>query len=152
VLPDHASVNWHEEGAEAVAAALLETGVGIEAGVFSGTGAAARLRAWPDAHRVLRVLAEVTDTDPATAAATARALLGELAAADGPGGAGRPPVLLHGEEGGAWAVLRVAAERGLDTRIGLEDVLLLPDGTPAPDNTALVLAARDLLTRAVARS
>ncbi|NGO81430.1 hypothetical protein G6045_38095, partial [Streptomyces sp. YC504] len=31
VLPDHASVNWHEPGAESVAAALLERGVGVEA-------------------------------------------------------------------------------------------------------------------------
>jgi uncharacterized protein (DUF849 family) len=151
VLPDHASVNWHEDGADTVAAALLGIGVGIEAGVFSGTDAAARLRAWPCAHRVLRVLAEVTDTDPATAPATAAALLDELAELDGLDEAARRPVLLHGEEGGAWPVLRLAAERGLDTRIGLEDALLLPDGTPAPDNTALVLAAQDLVRQAAVR-
>jgi uncharacterized protein (DUF849 family) len=153
VLPDHASVNWHEEGAETVAAALLETGVRIEAGVFSGTGAAARLRAWPHAHRVLRVLAEVTDTDPATAQDTARRLLAELREPGDPGGPGgtrtgggaRRPVLLHGADGGAWPVLRVAAERGLDARIGLEDVLLLPDGAAAPDNAALVRAAAGLM-------
>lgn len=147
VLPDHASVNWHEEGAEAVADALLETGIGIEAGVFSGTDAARRLRAWPHAARVLRVLAEVTDTDPRTAPGTAAALLDELAALYGPGGLGRHPVLLHGEDGGAWAVLRVAAARGLDTRIGLEDALLLPDATPAPDNASLVQAALDIITK-----
>lgn len=148
VLPDHASVNWHEEGADVVAVALLETGVGIEAGVLSGTAAAARLRAWPHAHRVLRVLAEITDTDPRTAPATAERLLAELDALDGLGSAARRPVLLHGEDGAAWPVLRMAAERGLDTRIGLEDVLLLPDGSPAPDNAALVLAARDVMTAA----
>jgi uncharacterized protein (DUF849 family) len=42
VLPDHASVNWHEEGAGTVADALLERGVDIEAGIFSGTDAAHR--------------------------------------------------------------------------------------------------------------
>ena len=136
---------------DTVAAALLETGVGVEAGVFSGTDAPARLRAWPYAHRVLRVLAEVTDTDPATAAGTAAALLAELAAPDGLDEATRRPVLLHGEDGGAWPVLRLAAERGLDTRVGLEDVLLLPDGTPAADNTALVRAARDILRQAAVR-
>jgi uncharacterized protein (DUF849 family) len=41
--------------------------------------------------------------------------------------------------------LRVAGRLGLSTRIGLEDVLVLPDGSPAPDNAALVRAARDLL-------
>jgi uncharacterized protein (DUF849 family) len=144
VLPDHASVNWHEDGAEGVATALLDIGVGIEAGVFSGTDAAARLHAWPHVHRVLRVLAEVTDTDPDTAPVTAARLLELLEAPDGPGGAARRPVLLHGEDGAAWTVLRLAVARGLDTRIGLEDVLLLPDGTPAPDNAALVLAARGI--------
>jgi uncharacterized protein (DUF849 family) len=151
VLPDHASVNWHEQGADAVAAALLEIDVGVEAGLFSGTDAPARLRAWPHAHRVLRLLAEVTDTDPATAPGTAAALLDELTAPEGLDETARRPVLLHGEDGGAWPVLRMAAERGLDTRIGLEDVLLLPDGTPAADNTALVLAAQDVLREASVR-
>ncbi|GAA2278453.1 3-keto-5-aminohexanoate cleavage protein [Nonomuraea roseoviolacea subsp. roseoviolacea] len=140
VLPDHASVNWHEEGAEEVAEALLERGVGIEAGVFSGTPAARRFLASPLAGRVLRVLAEVTDTDPRTAPAAARTLLGEL------GDGLRAPVLLHAEEGAAWPVLRLAGELGLDTRIGLEDVLELPDGTPAATNAELVRAARAMLT------
>ena len=34
VLPDHASVNWHEDGADLVAAELIRRGVGIEAGIF----------------------------------------------------------------------------------------------------------------------
>ena len=139
VLPDHASVNWHEEGAEKVAETLLARGIGVEAGVFSGTfsgtDAAALFRASPFAPRVLRVLAEVTDTDPATAAGTAAALLAEL----GPG-----PVLLHGEDGGAWPVLALAAARGLATRVGLEDVLVLPDGRTPTDNADLVRAARRL--------
>ncbi|MEV0618870.1 3-keto-5-aminohexanoate cleavage protein [Nonomuraea sp. NPDC050404] len=139
VLPDHASVNWHEEGAEAVAEALLERGVGIEAGIFSGTPAAGRFLASPLADRVLRVLAEVTDPDPRTAPATARALLAEL------GDALRAPVLLHGEEAAAWPVLGLAAELGLDARIGLEDVLELPDGTPATTNAELVRAAWTML-------
>jgi uncharacterized protein (DUF849 family) len=149
VLPDHASVNWHEPGAEAVATALLETGIGIEAGVFSGTDGAARLRDWPHTHRLLRVLAEVTDTDPRTAPGTADRLLAELAAL-GLDRAARGPVLMHGQDGSAWAVLRFAAGRGLDVRIGLEDALLLPDATPAPDNTALLRAARAVLEEAAA--
>ncbi|MFE0772779.1 3-keto-5-aminohexanoate cleavage protein [Streptomyces sp. NPDC058861] len=139
VLPDHASVNWHEEGAEAVADVLLERGIGIEAGVWSGTDGARRFRAWPRAHRVLRVLAEVTDTDPATAVGTATALVRELE--DRPAA----PLLLHGEDGGAWAVLRAAAGLGLDTRIGLEDVLTSPDGSDARDNAHLVRFARKVL-------
>jgi len=135
VVPDHASVNFHEEGAELVAAALLERGIGIEAGIFSGTSGASRFLAWAGAGRVVRVLAEVVDTDPRTAASTATRLLGDLGEA-----AGRP-VLLHGEDGSAWPVLDLARELGLLTRIGLEDTLRLPDGGPAADNAALVRAA-----------
>ncbi|MGW2619092.1 3-keto-5-aminohexanoate cleavage protein [Streptomyces sp. NPDC001500] len=134
-LPDHASVNWHEPGAEHVAAALLERGVGVEAGIWSGTDAAARFAASPLGPRVLRVLAEVTDTDGRTAVPTARALLAELGPAFG------RPVLLHGEDGGAWPVLRLAQRLGLATRIGLEDTLYLPDGQRASSNAELVSQA-----------
>ncbi|MGW3189368.1 3-keto-5-aminohexanoate cleavage protein [Streptomyces ardesiacus] len=135
VLPDHASVNWHEPGAEETAAALLERGVAVEAGIWSGTVGAARFLRSPLAPKVLRVLAEVTDTDPATAPGSARVLLAGLGAAHG------RPVLLHGEDGGAWPVLRLAGRLGLATRIGLEDTLHLPDGSRAASNADLVTAA-----------
>jgi uncharacterized protein (DUF849 family) len=38
-------------------------------------------------------------------------------------------------------VLDAAVPRGRDIRIGLEDVLTLPDGRAAPDNAALVAEA-----------
>ncbi|WP_044364723.1 3-keto-5-aminohexanoate cleavage protein [Streptomyces natalensis] len=139
VPPDYASVNWHEPGADTVAAALLERGIGIEAGLWSGTDAAARFTRSPFAPRVLRILAEVIGPEGESARHTARELLAELTAA----GHDRP-VLLHGVDGGAWPVLRLAGELGLDTRIGLEDTLLLPDGAPAPDNARLIRAARAL--------
>jgi uncharacterized protein (DUF849 family) len=139
VLPDHASVNWHEDGAALVAEALLDRGIGVEAGIYSGTDAATLFRAWPLAHRVTRILAEVNDTDPNTMIATAACLLRDLAACHG------SPILLHGEGDAAWPMLRMAATRGLDTRIGLEDVLTLPNGVPTSSNTALVLAARAMI-------
>ncbi|MFC8429342.1 3-keto-5-aminohexanoate cleavage protein [Streptomyces sp. NPDC057253] len=135
VLPDHASVNWHEPGAESLAAALLDLGVGVEAGIWSGTDAAARFASSPLGPRVLRVLAEVTDTAPDTAEATARALLADLGPAHG------RPVLLHGEDGGAWPVLRLAGRLGLATRMGLEDTLVLPDGQRALSNAQLIAGA-----------
>ena len=135
VLPDFASVNWHEPGAEAVAEQLFALGVGVEAGIWSGTDGAARFAASCLGPRVLRVLAEVTDRDPATAEASARALLAGLGTAHG------RPVLLHGEEGGTWPVLRLAGRLGLATRIGLEDTLFLPDGRRAAGNAQLVAAA-----------
>ena len=141
VLPDHASVNWHEEGAAQVADALLARGIGIEAGIYSGADGLARFSAWPRAGRALRVLAEVTDVHPRTAPRTAEALLEKLAAAT------TLPILLHGEDGAAWHVLRLAAARGLATRIGLEDTLFLPDGSAAADNAVLVRAARHIIER-----
>ncbi|MFG2942815.1 3-keto-5-aminohexanoate cleavage protein [Streptomyces sp. NPDC048282] len=135
VLPDFASVNWHEPGAEDVAEQLLVMGIGVEAGIWSGTDGAARFAASPLGPRVLRVLAEVTDPDPATAEDSGRSLLIELGTAHG------RPVLLHGEEGGTWPVLRLAGRLGLATRIGLEDTLLLPDGERALSNAELVREA-----------
>ncbi|MCX5047045.1 MULTISPECIES: 3-keto-5-aminohexanoate cleavage protein [unclassified Streptomyces] len=130
--PDHASVNWHEEGAEEIAAALIDLGVGVEAGIWSGTDGAARFAGSPVGPRVRRVLAEVTDTSEDTAEHTAHALLADLGSAHG------RPVLLHGEDGSVWPVLRLAGRLGLATRIGLEDTLLLPDGERALSNAQLV--------------
>jgi uncharacterized protein (DUF849 family) len=133
VLPDHASVNWHEAGAESLAAALIDLGVGVEAGIWSGTDAAERFAVSPLGPKVLRVLAEVTDTEAPEA--SARTLLAELGPAHG------RPVLLHGEDAGAWPVLRLAGRLGLATRMGLEDTLFLPDGERAASNAQLVAEA-----------
>ncbi len=84
---------------------------------------------------MLRVLAEVTDTAPDTAESTAHALLTELGTAFG------RPILPHGEDGGAWPVLRLAARLGLPTRVGLEDTLALPNGERALSNARLVVDA-----------
>ena len=140
VLPDHASVNWHEPGADAVAAALLDRGVAVEAGIWSGTDGDEHFLRSPVRDRVLRVLAEVTDLTARGAISTADALLHRLQGVTA-------PILLHGEAAGAWPVLTLAAQRGLDTRIGLEDVLQLPDGDIAHDNAALVAAARERLVQ-----
>jgi|HigsolmetaAR206D_1030411.scaffolds.fasta_scaffold01337_10 uncharacterized protein (DUF849 family) len=131
VLPDFASVNVHEPGAEAVAGALTERGVAVEAGIWT-VDAAAAYRRW----RVpcLRLLVECMEQEPAAALATAGAVLAALPA-------GGPPVLLHAEGSAVWEVLTEAVRRGLSTRVGLEDVRSLPDGSPAPGNAALVAAA-----------
>jgi hypothetical protein len=56
----------------------------------------------------------------------------------------RAPRLQHGDGALTWILIEDAARRGLDTRVGLEDTLYLPDGSHAPGNAALVRAARDL--------
>ncbi|HEY2261137.1 MAG TPA: 3-keto-5-aminohexanoate cleavage protein [Streptosporangiaceae bacterium] len=52
--------------------------------------------------------------------------------------------LQHGDGALTWILIEDAVRRGLDTRVGLEDTLYLPDGSRAPGNAALVRAARDL--------
>lgn len=138
-LPDFASVNWHEAGADHVAAALLDRGVGVEAGLWH-TGAVTAWLASPHRDGCCRVLIELPDgLDPAGTRAEADRLLAQV------GAAGGLPVLLHGEGTSCWPALRHAGALGLDTRIGLEDTLMLPDGSAAPDNAALVSAGLAIL-------
>lgn len=132
VLPDFASVNAHEPGAEAVAAALHDRGVLVEVGLWT-LDAVEAYRGWR--VPVGRILVECMAEEVPVALADAARVLAALPSP------GAPPVLLHAEGAATWAVLTEAVGRGLHTRIGLEDTLLLPDGTPAPHNPALVTAA-----------
>ncbi|MFB1294954.1 3-keto-5-aminohexanoate cleavage protein [Mycobacterium sp. pW049] len=138
VLPDFASVNWHEPGSPELARLLLSRGVGVEAGIFHAEAA----RSWAAsdvAAHCLRVMIEL-DADGDTA--TADDLLALVGAAGSPA-----PVLLHGLDESCWPLLEHAGRRGLQTRIGLEDTLVLPDGTVAAGNAELVSAAAELLSR-----
>jgi uncharacterized protein (DUF849 family) len=140
-LPDYASVNWHEPGAEGAAQALLELGVGVEAGLYSSGGGHAVLKRSGMAREMHRILAEVTETEPSHAPVVAREhvervrKLAELT--------GRPP-LLHGEESGAWPVFQLASQMATDQRIGAEDVLVDPYGRAA-GNASLVRSAGVIL-------
>lgn len=140
VLPDFASVNWHETGAEDVAAALLARDVGVEAGLWL----IEHVEPWlasPLRDACMRVLIELPEGSATVSVAeTADRMLARVHEV----ASGRIPVLLHGEASYAWPALRHAVALGLQARIGLEDVLTLPDGSPAPDNAALVRAARAL--------
>ncbi|MGH3614328.1 MAG: 3-keto-5-aminohexanoate cleavage protein [Pseudonocardia sp.] len=53
-------------------------------------------------------------------------------------------MLLHGEDSSAWSVWRYATETGLGNRIGLEDVLARPDGSPTRGNADLVEHAQQI--------
>ena len=136
--PDYASVNVEEDGFADVMRALLEAGVGIEAGVWSVEDAE-RLAASGLGGRVLRVLVEIVEPPPEGAlqrvADIHRALEDHGLTA---------PRLQHGEGEVAWAVLTDAVRRGLDTRAGLEDMLTGPDGGPVAGNAAVIGAAREL--------
>ncbi len=124
--PDTASVNVHEDGWREVCAALHSAGIAIELGVFH-VPAAQILRANGIPPGVVRVLAEVRAGDRPDP------LLGALSWTE-------LPILLHGQDDGAWPVLGEALRLGLSTRIGLEDCLHRPDGTTTLGNADLVRA------------
>ncbi|OBK74922.1 3-keto-5-aminohexanoate cleavage protein [Mycobacterium sp. 1274761.0] len=138
VLPDFASVNWHEPGSQELARLLLSMGVGIEAGIFHAEAATSWAQSELAAH-CMRVMVEL---GPDGDIATADDVLGEVLAAGS-----TAPALLHGFDESCWPLLEHAGKRGVQARIGLEDTLLLPDGSPAADNGALVAAAVELLSR-----
>lgn len=138
VLPDFASVNWHEPGTEDLARLLLSKGIGVEAGLFDAEAALA----WAGSDLAEHCMRAMVELPPDSDTTTADVLLGEIMSANLP-----MPVLLHGEDESCWPLLEHAGAKRVQARIGLEDTLLLPDGAPAPDNAALVAAAMRLLSR-----
>jgi uncharacterized protein (DUF849 family) len=142
LLPDFASVNWHEEGADAVAAMLIERGVGVEAGLWHREAVAAWLGS-PHRDQCMRVLIELPDgLDEEQTVEQARLLYRLVQQGVLQRRSPSVPVLLHGEGSSCWPALRLAVSQALDIRIGLEDILTMPDGSPAPGNAALVAAAQ----------
>ena len=139
VFPDFASVNVHEAGAEQVAQALLDRGVGVEAGIWTAD-AATLVADSALAERCIRMLLEPMEQDLDAALATVRGIENRLE-----GVAPRVPRLLHGVGTTVWPMIDHAAARSYDTRVGLEDTLTRPDGTTADDNADLIRAAASRL-------
>lgn len=135
-LPELVSLNLSERGWQSVAALLGMRGIGIEAGLSTVEDAEALVAS---ALQPVRVLVEIDDEALGGEEAVARAAAIDAVLDD------RAPRLHHAMGPGTWAVIAAAAARGIDARIGLEDVLVLPDGTPAPGNEALVRAALDVV-------
>ena len=136
--PDYASINMNEPGIEDLADLLTSLGIGIEAGVWTAEDARV-LAASGFRDRLLWVLMEPEETDPAAAVATAAAAAAELA---GHGITARQ--VRHGYDRATWDVLRASLADGQDIRIGLEDTTVLPDGSTAISNADLVAAAARL--------
>ena len=141
VLPDFASVNLDEEGAEDLCRVLLGMGIGVEAGLSTMQDAHALIRS-ELANQCLRILVEPDAEDGEAAVATASAIDHEL---DHAGASAWR--LHHGYGMATWAVLRRALQSGHDIRVGLEDTLQRPDGEEARDNAELVRYAVDLARR-----
>jgi uncharacterized protein (DUF849 family) len=135
VLPDYASVNLSENNAPALIERLRRLGIGIEAGL-ARAGDAERLLALGLERFALRILVEASEREPHRAQVVADEILAVLRTSRS-----QKPILLHGSNGSAWPLLRRAVEAGFSTRIGLEDVSILPDGSTAHSNADLVAAA-----------
>ncbi len=131
--PDFVSVNVSELGWAGIARAALHAGIAVEAGLATPADAEELARS-PFAHRVVRALVEV-DGGAEEARAIARLI---------PRGV---PQLWHGYGEQTWEVISAGAAAGVDVRIGLEDVLVLPEGRVAAGNAELVVAAVELIGR-----
>lgn len=125
--PDFVSVNLSELGWAGIVRAALHAGIGVEAGL-SSPGDAEELAHSPFAHQLVRVLVEV-DGGAEEARAVARLV---------PDGV---PQLWHGYGHRTWEVVIAGTAAGHDVRVGLEDVLTLPEGGAAADNAELVATA-----------
>lgn len=136
-LPDLVTANQGEEGIVALCELLLERGVGIEAGLLELRDAELFVASGLASH-CTRVLLEPLDADPDAAVAHAEAMGRVLAGVD-------LPQVHHGEGFACWAVNERGAGLGHGIRTGLEDTTVLPDGSLARDNAALVRAAAELL-------
>jgi uncharacterized protein (DUF849 family) len=136
--PDYASVNLSEVGAATVMQALLDAGIGIEAGVWSVEDAD-RLAATGLGQRVTRILVEPVEVSRASALAVVEEIHKAL---DRHGLTA--PRLQHGDGEATWILLEDAVRRGIDTRIGLEDTIYEPNGERTTGNAALVHAASRL--------
>ncbi len=129
--PDFVSVHLSDLGWAGIARAALHADMGIEAGLAAPADAE-ELRRSPFAHQILRALVEIDG-----GAEDARAIA-ELI----PPGVAQ---LWHGFGARTWEVISAAGAAGVDVRVGLEDVLELPDGSTAADNAELVSAAVRLI-------
>ncbi len=134
-LPDYTSVNLSEPGAVEVAHALLDIGIGIEAGLGSVEDAELLLRSGLST-RLTRLLIEPADISRADAVPTVSAIHEVLNRAGV-----EVPRLQHGNGAATWILIEDAIRRGVDTRVGLEDTSELPDGRSASGNADLIRAA-----------
>jgi uncharacterized protein (DUF849 family) len=145
--PAFASVNMSEPGAAELAALLGELDIAVEAGVWTvadadtlaETGLAGTGLADADTLAgtgLLRILIEPQDTSAEGAVALAAGIEAALDRHSF-----TVPRLHHGYGLATWHVLRAAVALGRDIRVGLEDTVVLADGTPATSNAELVAAA-----------
>jgi uncharacterized protein (DUF849 family) len=135
-LPELVTANQGEDGIAELCELLLERGVGIEAGLLTRGDARAFVERPGLVARCVRALVEPLDADPSDAVGKGAQIERILADA----GVALPQVH-HGDGIATWDVMERGAARGHGIRVGLEDTVVMPDGTPAADNAMLVAEA-----------
>ena len=142
---DCATVNLSEPGFEAVMEAMLDTGVGIDVGLWAPVEMDRLLRSGL-LPRAQRVSIELDPGEPYFLQGEPADLAQQVNdALDGAGSV--CPRLTHGMNDWTWPLVEDAFRRGHDTRVGFEDSVVLPDGTRARNNAQLVEAAVALESR-----
>jgi uncharacterized protein (DUF849 family) len=131
--PDFVSVNVSELGWAGIMRAAAHAGIGVEAGLASPRDAE-EFASSAFAHRVVRALVEVDGGADEAHAVAALVPVGV-------------PQLWHSYGWRTWQVLAAGAAAGHDVRVGLEDVLVLPDGRIAVGNAELVATVAALNAR-----
>lgn len=129
--PDFVSVNLSELGWAGIVRAALHADIAVEAGLATPADADELARS-PFSHKLVRALVEV-DGGVQEARAVAQLI---------PDGVSQ---LWHGYGEHTWEVIAAGAAAGHDVRIGLEDVLVLPDGRIPSGNAELVATALELI-------
>jgi uncharacterized protein (DUF849 family) len=130
--PDFVSVNVSELGWAGIARAALHSRIAVEAGLATPDDATEFARS-PFVHQVLRALVEV-EGGAEEARAVAALIPDDVSQ------------LWHGYGELTWEVISAAGAEGIDVRVGLEDVLALPDGRIAAGNAELVAATIELIS------
>ncbi|WP_025605728.1 3-keto-5-aminohexanoate cleavage protein [Pontibacter actiniarum] len=138
VMPDFVSVNYDEAGAEEVTELVTKKGIQIEAGL-SKLEAAKSFGQLFSKGRFRRILMEPQEQEFALAFETVQKIENHLNDAGV-----RLPILLHGFDKTCWEFIKVAFSKNYETRIGFEDVLILPDGRKAKTNAELLVQALQL--------
>ena len=139
VLPDVASVNLFEYGADKVIKNLQAKGIGIEAGLATLRDAQILVQL-NLTDRCKRILVEVHGQTPDNAVRSALEIEQFLNSKNI-----ATPQLHHSYESATWAVIRAGFDRDHNVRIGLEDTEVLPTGSLATSNAELFRAATAML-------
>jgi uncharacterized protein (DUF849 family) len=136
---DCATVNLVENGFESVMEVMLERGIGIDVGLWDRSQVPLLARGgWSD--HVFRVSIELDTEEPLVQTGPPGAAAQRVNDALDAIGC-TAPRLTHGMTSWTWPLVQDAFQRGHDTRVGFEDSIYLPDGTPARSNAELVRAA-----------